>query len=69
MDGVAELASKLNRPPASLAAFSRLTDQQLQILAKAIDATYEARQREINSQLAHGLGGELPAKLLRGRSV
>jgi hypothetical protein len=68
MDPVAELASRLNRPAASLAAFSRVGDEHLRTLAAAIDAVYDRRQREVDAQLERTFRSPLIVRLLRGRA-
>jgi hypothetical protein len=63
-DALEQLAERLHRPPAGLAAFSGLTDAQLQTLAQAVDAAYERRQRQIDTDLGRGLPGVV-ARALR----
>lgn len=71
-DPVAQLATSLHRPPASLSAFSTLDPGRLQALADAIEATCERRQREIDRELTRALPA-LPRSvlvpLLRGPGV
>ena len=55
MDPLAELASTLHRPPASLAALSTLEPEQLRTLADAIDAICERRQRRIEAALERAM--------------
>jgi hypothetical protein len=68
MDPLAELASKLDRPPASLAAFSGLESEQLRMLSHAIDATCERRQRLIDTELQRALPSWVP-RVLRARGM
>lgn len=42
-----ELAAQLGRLPSGLAAFERLTPEQITLLSDAIDATRQRRRREI----------------------
>ena len=55
MDPLAELASTLHRPPASLAALSALEPDQLRLLADAIDASCERRRRGIEADLERAM--------------
>jgi hypothetical protein len=66
MDPLARLASSLNRPPASLSAFTALDAAHLQVLSEAIEATCERRQREIDAELARALPGAFPRALVVG---
>jgi hypothetical protein len=61
------LASSLQRPPATLAAFKSLTPEQLELLANAVDETYERRHADVNRELERAFGYGAPAlsKLLR----
>jgi hypothetical protein len=68
-DALAQLAASVNRPPASLPAFSALAPEQLRGLANAIEATSARRQREVDAELARALPqlpGPTVVKLLRG---
>jgi hypothetical protein len=64
-DALAELASTLDRPPASLVAFAQLSDDQLRMLAAAIDSAAERRRRLIDRQLHQALPAPV-VWLLRG---
>jgi hypothetical protein len=71
-DQVAELASRLNRPSASLAAFKRLSDEQLRLLSDAVERACEERGREIDAELERALpfhGRSLLVGLLRGPGI
>lgn len=68
-DALARLAASVQRPPASLSAFSGLTPEQLRLLSDSIESTATRRQQQIDAELARALP-ELPGptvvKLLRG---
>jgi hypothetical protein len=68
-DALARLAASVERPPASLSAFSELAPDQLRLLTDSIESTAARRQLQIDSELARALP-ELPGptvvKLLRG---
>jgi hypothetical protein len=71
-DALVGLASSLNRPPASLAAFRGLSDEQLRLLARAVNATCERRQQEIDVELTRALPSlprSLLLPLLRGAGI
>jgi hypothetical protein len=71
-DPVAELASRLNRPAASLAAFKGLSDEQLRLLSNAVERASEERRREIDAELERALpfvGRSLLLGLLRGPGI
>jgi hypothetical protein len=51
-DGLGRLASALDRPRASLAAFSSLSEDQLAVLVDAIEATVVRRSDEVDAALA-----------------
>jgi hypothetical protein len=68
-DALARLAASVQRPPASLSAFSGLAPEQLKLLTDSIESTAARRQQQIDAELARALP-ELPGptvvKLLRG---
>ncbi len=55
------LASSLQRPPATLAAFKSLTPQQLELLADAVEETYERRRQDVDRELARAFSYGAPA--------
>ena len=66
-DPLDQLALRLERPSASLAALKGLDGRQLELLSDAIDATYQRRERQIDADLRRALPRPVVA-LLRVRS-
>ena len=68
-DALAQLAASVQRPTASLSAFSGLAPEQLGLLTDSIESTAAGRQQQINAELVRALPqlpGPTVVKLLRG---
>lgn len=64
-DALGDLAGSVERPRSSLQAFSRLSEEQLELLARAVEATAERRQAEVDAALAQVLSGPTGRTLRR----